>query len=180
MPPDADRHDEAIPEAWPFDPLLLIAVLCKGGRGGRELFTVRDIRRLDMRHSAVEEATPGQPQHRVGGSRGAAAGKVKLSSLQHLALTSLASQPDWCEAVEIGTAAVVIGRLRANGLVDRLPADRLRTHRQRYRINAAGIAALGGWTPPRRPPLRKRRQSGRNAIGSSPRTAALAAEYRYR
>jgi hypothetical protein len=111
----------------------------------------------------VGEAPPGPPPHQIGGSR-AVVGKVKLSSLQHLALTRLASQPDWCEAVEIGAAPVIIGRLRANGLVDRLAADRLRTHRQRYRINAAGSAVLESWTPPPRAPARKRRQSRANAI----------------
>jgi hypothetical protein len=160
MLPDAGRHDKTIHEAWPYDPHLLIAILCKGGCGGGELYTIRDIQRV--RHSMLGEAPAGPPPHQIGGSR-AVVGE-ELSGPQHLALTRLASQPDWCEAVEIGAAPVIIGRLRANGLVDRLAADRLRTHRQRYRINSAGFAALEGWTPPPRSPVRKRRQSRANAI----------------
>jgi hypothetical protein len=91
------------------------------------------------------KAVARRPTRRHSQEATAAVGKVKLSSLQHLALTHLASQPGWCDAIEIGASHQAIGHFLANGLADRLPADRV--HPPRYRINAAGIAALESWTP---------------------------------
>lgn len=66
--------------------------------------------------------------------------EVKLSSLQHLVLTRLATQRDWCDASDIGASHQAIGHFLTNGLVDRLPPYRHLP--PRYRINSAGIAAL--------------------------------------
>ena len=98
--------------------------------------------------SMVEKVLPAKTARWQGAAQ---AGGTRLSSLQYLALSRLASQSGWCDTLDIGTSHTVIGRLLANGLVERLPADRL--HPPRYRINAAGTALLNGSTPLQRDPV---------------------------